>query len=164
MVRDALTGVHNRHYLNDRLEPEFSFARRHGALLSVLFLDADHFKRINDRHGHGAGDEVLRAIGGFLRRAMRTEDLVARFGGEEFIIALRGIERPGVLVAAERVRAGVEALSIEHQGVSLAVTVSVGVATLSPDRPYASVEALLTSADAALSRAKELGRNRVVTD
>jgi diguanylate cyclase (GGDEF)-like protein len=164
MVRDALTGLHNRHYLNERLESEFSFARRHGTALSVLFLDADHFKRVNDTHGHGAGDEVLRAIGGFLQRAMRTEDLVARFGGEEFIIALRGIERPGVLVAADRVRAGIEALSVEHQGVSLSVTVSIGVATLSPARPYASVEALLTAADNALSQAKELGRNRVVTD
>ncbi len=161
-VRDALTGLYNRHHLDERLSAEFAFARRHSAALSVLFVDADHFKSINDRYGHPAGDDVLRAIGAFLRRAMRVEDVVARYGGEEFVIVLRGIQREGVLIVAERVREGIEGLSIEHDGSSLAVTVSVGVATLSPERDYASPEALVSSADAALYRAKQLGRNRVV--
>ncbi|MFO0557670.1 MAG: GGDEF domain-containing protein [Polyangiales bacterium] len=163
-VRDALTGLYNRLYLDERLASEFSFARRHKTALSVIFIDADHFKRVNDSFGHPAGDAVLRAIGGYLKRAMRVEDLVARFGGEEFVIVLRGVEREGVLIAAERVRAGIEALWIEHDGRDLAVTASIGVATLSATRDYASVEALLTAADDALYRAKELGRNRVVAD
>jgi diguanylate cyclase (GGDEF)-like protein len=163
-VRDALTGVYNRFYLDERLASEFSFAKRHKTLLSVVFIDADHFKRINDTFGHAAGDAVLRAMGAYLKRAVRIEDLVARFGGEEFVIVLRGVECEGVLIAAERIRAGIESLCIEHDGHNLAVTASLGVATLGPTRDYASVEALLKAADDALYRAKTLGRNRVVAD
>lgn len=163
-VRDGLTGLYNRLYLDERLQSEFSFARRHKTTLSVLFIDADHFKHVNDNFGHPAGDTVLRSLGAYLRRAMRVEDLVARYGGEEFVIVLRGVEREGVLIAAERVRAGIESLWIEHEGRDISITASIGVATLSATREYASVEALLGAADDALYRAKELGRNRVVVD
>lgn len=162
-VRDALTGVFNRRHLEERLISEWAYAKRHRVSLAVLFLDIDHFKGINDRYGHGGGDAVLRALGAFLRRAMRTEDLVARYGGEEFVIALRGVDRPGVLVAAERVRSGIEQLTVEHNDGFIPVTASVGVATIGPDRDEPSLEALLAAADGALYRAKSLGRNRVVT-
>jgi diguanylate cyclase (GGDEF)-like protein len=160
-VRDALTGVYNRHFLDERLASELSFAKRHGTWLSVLFVDADHFKLINDEHGHAAGDRVLRAIAKVLQDRVRSEDEVARFGGEEFVVLIRGIDPPGVAVVADRLRASVEALEIDVGTTSLRVTVSIGVATQSPDQERASVEALLAEADAALYRAKEAGRNRV---
>lgn len=160
-VLDPLTGAFNRHYLDERLRAEHSYAIRHGAPLSVLFVDADHFKRVNDTFGHAAGDEVLRSVARALRETVRSEDLVARFGGEEFVVVLRGISEVGVLAAAERVRAVVEALAVEHEGRRIPITVSVGAATHSPERAIESCEALVAMADAALYRAKEAGRNRV---
>lgn len=160
-VRDALTGVHNRHFLDERLISEMSYAKRHGTELSVLFVDADHFKHVNDTHGHVAGDLVLRAIARLLADTMRSEDVVARYGGEEFVIVVRGVTAVGILAVAERLRAGVEALEIGHDGVRIPVTVSIGVATQSSERSYESVAELLATADAALYRAKEAGRNRV---
>ncbi len=160
-VADPLTGVYNRQFLDERLRAEHSYASRHGTPLSVLFVDADHFKHVNDTPGHAAGDEVLRRIAHALRETVRSEDLVARIGGEEFVVVLRGIPESGVLAAAERVRACVEALAIEHEGARIPVTVSVGAATCSPERPVGSPEALVAMADAALYRAKEAGRNRV---
>jgi diguanylate cyclase (GGDEF)-like protein len=160
-VRDPLTGCFNRNFLDERLLAEFSYAKRHGTSLTLLFVDADHFKVVNDTHGHPAGDEVLRRVAALLRESIRSEDILARFGGEEFVIAVRGIPMPGVRVIAERVRAGVEALVIEHEGARIAATVSVGVATQSPAHEHASVDELLATADAALYEAKARGRNRV---
>jgi two-component system cell cycle response regulator len=161
-VKDRLTGVFNRQYLDERLLSEMSYAKRHGTPLSVLFVDADHFKRVNDTHGHATGDEVLRQIAGVLARIIRTEDVVARYGGEEFVVVVRGIGPVGVLAVGERLRVGVEELEITIQGVRLQVTVSIGVATQSAEQDYAGVAELLAVADAALYRAKETGRNRVV--
>ncbi|MDQ3037547.1 MAG: GGDEF domain-containing protein [Myxococcota bacterium] len=160
-VRDRLTGVFNRHFLDERLLSEMSYAKRHGTTLSVLFVDADHFKAVNDTHGHAGGDEVLRQIASLLQRTMRSEDVVARYGGEEFVVVVRGIAAIGVLAVAERLRAGVEALRIEVAGAHVPVTISVGVATQSPESDHAGVEELLAVADAALYRAKASGRNRV---
>lgn len=162
MSRDALTGLYNRAFLDERLVSELAFARRHGTPLAVLFVDADHFKRVNDTHGHAAGDEVLRALGKYLGQAMRTEDVAARYGGEEFVLVLRGIDEAGVRTVAERVRASIEKLWIEHGGVHIPVTVSIGVAIHSPARAHAGVAQLLAAADGALYRAKADGRNRVV--
>lgn len=161
-VRDRLTGVFNRSFLDERLLSEFSYAKRHKTPLTALFVDADHFKRVNDTHGHGTGDEVLKQIAGALSRIIRAEDVLARYGGEEFVVVVRGIAPAGVLALAERLRLGVEALRIRVAGVPLPVTVSIGVATQSPESEYAGVPELLASADAALYRAKEAGRNRVV--
>ena len=160
-VRDPLTGVFNRHYLDECLRVELSYAKRHGTSLSILFVDADHFKRVNDTYGHAAGDEVLRRLAAFLRDALRTEDVVARFGGEEFVLVLRGIDAVGVLAVAERIRAGTEALRIAHEGRPIPVTVSVGVATQSPEREFATSEELVATADGALYQAKAAGRNRI---
>lgn len=160
-VRDALTGVFNRHYLVERLETEFAFAKRHERPLSVIYVDADHFKNVNDTHGHAAGDEVLRGLARRIIDTVRTEDVVARIGGEEFVVLIRDIEPVSMLSIGERLRSGVEALHIEHEGVVIPITVSVGVASMSRETPYESAEGLLAQADAALYRAKEDGRNRV---
>ena len=161
-VRDALTGLYNRHFLDERLRGEVAYAVRHRTPLSVLFVDADHFKRINDTHGHGVGDEVLRALGRFLAKAVRVEDLVARIGGEEFVVVLRGIGRGPLHIVGERVRAGVEALPVDAAGTPLNVTVSVGGATLDEVSELGSPAALLAVADGALYAAKRAGRNQVV--
>lgn len=160
-VRDALTGVFNRHYFNERIASEFSFAKRHERSLSVVFIDADHFKRVNDTYGHPAGDAVLRALAQVLTDTVRTEDVVARIGGEEFIVIVRDIEPVGMLAIGERLRSAVEELHIEHEGTVIPITVSIGVATLSAETDYPSAEGLVAEADAALYRAKEAGRNRV---
>jgi diguanylate cyclase (GGDEF)-like protein len=160
-VRDGLTGAYNRHFLDERLAAEVSYARRHGTPLTVMFIDADHFKRVNDTYGHAGGDEVLRRVSRFLLETMRTEDVVARYGGEEFVVVLRGVSAVGVLAVAERVRSGVEVLPIVHDGKRIPVTVSVGVATHSAERPVETMAALMALADAALYSAKESGRNRV---
>ena len=160
-VRDRLTGVFNRHFLDERLVSEMAYAKRHGTSLSALFVDADHFKRVNDTHGHATGDQVLRQVAEVLTRIVRTEDVVARYGGEEFVVVVRGISAVGVLAVAERLRMGVEALEIMVEGARLPVTVSIGVATQSPERELAGAPELLAVADAALYRAKENGRNRV---
>jgi two-component system cell cycle response regulator len=160
-VRDRLTGVFNRHFLDERLVSEMAYAKRHGTPLSVLFVDADHFKRVNDTHGHATGDEVLRQIAAVLTDIIRTEDVVARYGGEEFVVVVRGITSIGVLAVAERLRTGVEELQIMVQGARLPVTVSIGVATQCKEHDYAGAPELLAVADAALYRAKQSGRNRV---
>jgi diguanylate cyclase (GGDEF)-like protein len=161
-VRDKLTGVYNRQFLDERLQSEWAFAKRHGTRLSVIFVDADHFKKVNDTHGHAGGDAVLRALGATLMKAVRTEDVVARYGGEEFVLLVRGVAPDGVVAAAERIRADVQALVIEHDGKRIPVTVSVGVAVHEAEKEAESIEALVARADAALYKAKETGRNRVV--
>ncbi len=160
-VRDPLTGLFNRRYLADRLAAEHSFALRHGTDLTAMLADVDHFKQVNDRHGHAAGDAVLRAIGQRLQSALRSEDLVARYGGEEFCILVRALDPQNAAIVAERCRRTIESLAIDCEGVALSITVSVGVATLSRERPYGDPDALLDAADRALYAAKAAGRNRV---
>jgi diguanylate cyclase (GGDEF)-like protein len=160
-VRDPLTGVYNRHFLDERLRSELSYAKRHGTSISVLFVDADHFKRVNDTYGHAAGDEVLRRLAAALVETLRNEDVVARVGGEEFVLVLRGIASVGVLAVAERIRAEIESMEIVHEGRQIPLTVSIGAATQSPEREFESVEELIAVADGALYHAKEAGRNSV---
>ncbi len=159
-MNDPLTGVRNRRYLEQHLRSELAYALRHGTTLSLLLLDADHFKRINDKWGHPAGDSVLRALGGQLQRSVRTEDMVARFGGEEFVILARGIPVEGALALAERIRKAVERMPVRLPAAEINVTVSLGVVTMGPGRPFTTAEALLAASDEALYRAKQAGRNR----
>ncbi|HOU54839.1 MAG TPA: GGDEF domain-containing protein [Myxococcota bacterium] len=160
-VRDGLTGVFNRRYLQERIAAEVSYAVRHGTELVVLLLDLDHFKRINDTHGHLAGDEVLRQVASLVGNQLRREDTFARYGGEEFAVLLRETPPRAALVVAQRIRTGVESLEIPFEGTPLHVTLSIGVAILTacPGRP--TPEDLLARADEALYHAKESGRNRV---
>jgi two-component system cell cycle response regulator len=159
-LRDGLTRVYNRRYLQERLQSELRFAQRQRAALAVLMLDLDHFKAINDTHGHGGGDQALIAVARALARSLRSEDVVARYGGEEFVVVLRGIPHPHVLAAAERLRAQIQALVIDPEGASIRVTVSIGVATY-PDVDARTPEDLLAAADRCLYRAKQSGRNLV---
>lgn len=159
-VRDPLTQVYNRRYLDERLLAELAYARRHLTPLSVLLVDLDLFKRVNDEMGHLAGDAVLRVVAGAMQRMLRTEDLVARYGGEEFCVVARGIDARNAQILGERLRRTVEGLAIPWDGKTLRITLSVGIATMDPDHPASGVEALLARADAALYRAKATGRNR----
>ncbi|MBK8480782.1 MAG: GGDEF domain-containing protein [Proteobacteria bacterium] len=158
-LRDPLTGVFNRRYFDQRLPAEVSFARRQGSALALLLIDLDHFKQVNDSHGHLAGDQVLREVGSRLVRAMRSEDVVMRFGGEEFAVLSRGAN---AAVVGERIRATI-ASEVFHgdQALQLRLTASVGVSVL-PDPSIEDPTALIAAADEALYRAKEQGRDRVV--
>jgi two-component system, cell cycle response regulator len=160
-VRDSLTRAFNRRYLVERLVSEIAYARRHSSLLSLILFDLDHFKRVNDTSGHLAGDEVLRQVAGLVARLIRTEDVFARFGGEEFVVLVRGISHVNVGRFAERIRVAVEELEVMAETV-LRVTISVGYASIHElsDGERTS-EALLRMADERLYRAKTAGRNRV---
>lgn len=159
-IRDPLTNVNNRRYFAERLEREMAFSGRHGTPTSVLILDADHFKQINDTRGHSAGDRVLIDLASILVSRVRTEDLVARYGGEEFVVLLRNTDCDGARVVAERLRSAIASHGFEYGGERFTVTVSVGCAASQGGR---SGEELLVAADECLYRAKNAGRNRVET-
>jgi len=159
-LRDGLTKLFNKRYLMDRLDSELKFALRHETSLSLLLLDIDHFKKINDTHGHLAGDAVLANLAQVLGRAVRNEDVVARFGGEEFAIILRAIGIDPAVQMAERLRRLIEASSALTSGLALKATVSIGVAGL-PSTLVKTPEELVEAADKALYRAKAEGRNCV---
>jgi two-component system cell cycle response regulator len=161
-VRDPLTRAHNRRYLVERLASELAYARRHKTRLALILFDLDLFKRVNDTYGHLAGDDVLRDVSALVSRLIRSEDLFARFGGEEFIILVRGISHANVGRFAERVRAAVERLEIASESTVLRVTISVGYASLDElAEKERGPEALMRLADERLYRAKTDGRNRV---
>jgi len=160
-IRDVLTGLFNRRYLEETLEREIRRAVRSEHELGVLMLDLDHFKKFNDTYGHEAGDTVLRETAAFLTRSVRAEDIVCRFGGEEFVIILPMADIQATQARAERIRSKLRELTILHQGKAVGmVTVSVGIAEL--PQHGASPKTLLEAADAALYRAKREGRDRVV--
>jgi len=154
---DELTGVANRRFAVRQLHALLSRARRHGQDLSVVLLDADRFKALNDRHGHGAGDEVLRGLAQRLRGRVREEDVVARFGGEEFLVILPDTGAEGAATAAEDLRAAVAAEPFPIGRIALRLTVSVGWATWSGE----DLERLIARADRGLYAAKEAGRDCV---
>lgn len=157
---DGLTGLLNRRVFDDTLERAFRAARGSQRSLGLLIADIDHFKRVNDRHGHLAGDHVLRDLAAILRRATRPGDSACRYGGEEFATILPDTPEPAVFRLAERLRAAVAAFHFRFGELSLPLTVSVGGAVL--DRGMTEPNELVVRADEALYAAKEGGRNRVV--
>jgi diguanylate cyclase (GGDEF)-like protein len=160
-LRDGLTKLFNKRYFHDRLDGELKFAQRHQTALALLLLDVDHFKQVNDQRGHLVGDVVLAAIGEILAAAVRNEDVVARFGGEEFAIISRSTERSQARVLAERLRKTVETANIDAEdGAPIKVTISVGIAAF-PDVAAKEPDELIEAADKALYRAKTAGRNRI---
>lgn len=159
-LRDPLTGLFNKRYLMDRLDSELKFARRHETALSLLMLDIDHFKVLNDTHGHLAGDAVLANLATVLTGAVRNEDVVARFGGEELVVVLRAIALDTAQQLGERLRKLIEACITMHNGAELRATTSIGVAGF-PTQRAESVDAFVEAVDQALYRAKNAGRNRV---
>jgi len=161
-VRDPLTRTYNRRYLVERLASEFAYASRHKTNLAIILLDLDLFKRVNDTHGHLAGDEVLRDVAALVQRLVRAEDVFARFGGEEFVLLVRGIEHVNVGRFAERVRSAVERLEVAYEATVLRVTVSLGYASLGElIVDPRDADGLLRLADERLYKAKTAGRNRV---
>jgi diguanylate cyclase (GGDEF)-like protein len=157
--RDPLTGLPNRLAFEEALHRELRRARRDGSALALLALDVDHFKRVNDAHGHPAGDAVLAAVAARARGALRGEDLLARIGGEEFAAILPGADLAAAADAGERIRRAIATEPVPALDRSLPVTVSVGCAALAPDDPDGA--ALLGRADARLYEAKRAGRDRV---
>ncbi len=163
-TRDPLTQSFNRRYFHDRLTAELAYSARHRTPLGLLLLDVDHFKKVNDQHGHLIGDEVLRLIARRVTNLIRTEDLFARVGGEEFAVLVRGIPHENSIQLAERVREEIAGAPLQTGGQTLAVTVSLGVATYPMERERKGdlADALYAQADARLYRAKSEGRNRTV--
>jgi len=162
-AKDGLTGLANRRAFDQTLQAEWSRAQRSGKPLSLLFVDVDHFKLLNDKYGHQSGDECLRAVAAIVAaQARRPVDLAARYGGEEFAIILPETDRDGACNVAERIRKSVMELKIAHGAARAGrhVTLSVGVATQVPALDVAP-DGLLGQADQALYAAKRLGRNRV---
>jgi diguanylate cyclase (GGDEF)-like protein/PAS domain S-box-containing protein len=159
-VRDALTGLYNRRYLEEVLDREVRRAARAAQSLGILMIDLDHFKNFNDTYGHEAGDAVLRETGQFLAKGIRAEDFVCRFGGEEFVVILPTADVEASRARAERLRSRMRELTVMHQGKSLGmVTISVGVAAF-PEHGMSPKE-LMAAADAALYEAKRGGRDQV---
>jgi diguanylate cyclase (GGDEF)-like protein len=156
---DGLTGVHNHRHFQERLREEFRRAQRYDDALSLILLDLDHFKSVNDQYGHAAGDGVLREVAGALQRGVRETDLVARYGGEEFAVLLPRTHLTGALTVAERVRRELRALHLGADAL-LRVTASLGVSSF-PHRTVLTPEQLLLTADEALYRAKHEGRDRI---
>lgn len=157
--QDALTGLYNRRYLDATFERELSRCRRESRPLSILALDIDHFKSINDRYGHPAGDEVLRTLARLLKGQARASDVVCRHGGEEFIALLPNMPQQTALERAEFLRRQMQATTTPAAGAQIVATLSIGVATF-PENGHNMLD-LMSQADAALYRAKQSGRNRI---
>jgi two-component system cell cycle response regulator len=158
-TRDSLTKTFNRKYLGERLTSEVAYALRHKTRLSVVLFDIDHFKHVNDSHGHMAGDVVLRVVAAQVQRMIRAEDVLARYGGEEFMVLVRGIEHENVAVFAERIRKAIERLAIPWEKATIRAAISLGVASLDECNEKRGEELVLL-ADERLYRAKSQGRNR----
>ena len=155
---DALTGAHNRAALNETLEREIELAHRHKNALSIIMIDLDHFKQINDNYGHITGDEVLRECVKCCNQALRTTDMLFRFGGEEFTILLPGVNTKGASIAAERVRKTIEKHVFNSSQGPVPVTISLGLASVMLQD---TVKTIIERADKGLYLAKKAGRNCV---
>ena len=165
-LTDALTGLFNRRYLNQRLHEETARALRHREPLSCLFVDVDHFKRVNDSYGHAAGDQVLNELSRYLQSQLRASDIATRYGGEEFAIILPNTDKHNACHLAERIRLGIGTHPVElESGERIRVTASIGISDLNPVSKATIPQAaktLLERADAAVYGAKSNGRDRIV--
>jgi two-component system cell cycle response regulator len=158
---DALTGIYNKGYLLEALDAEFKRAKALHTDFSILFLDLDHFKKINDTHGHDAGDTVLKAFSSLVKNSfVRPKDIFARYGGEEFVILMGNTSQKMGSEIAEKIRCSVEVFNFLYEGTRIPVTSSLGLASMNESTE--SAQTLLKAADQALYQAKKTGRNRVV--
>lgn len=158
---DVLTGTLNRRAFEEAAAAEWSRATRHDLPLSILVIDLDHFKALNDTHGHEAGDAWLKVFAELTGNLLRREDLLCRYGGEEFVVLLPQTRLDAALQAAERIRRMIEGHRLAHGTAAVAVTVSIGVAARGGE--YKTLKAMIAAADRALYRAKAAGRNRTMT-
>lgn len=159
-ITDDLTQIYNRRHIMEMLDWEFQIAQRSGRVSSLVMLDVDHFKAINDNYGHLIGDAVLVSIANCIKANLRGYDKVARYGGDEFIILLPDTPVSGALIVAERIRAAISTMSFGEDAKGLHITSSCGVAYI-PNREINSVDDLIKGADDAMYLAKETGRNRI---
>jgi diguanylate cyclase (GGDEF)-like protein len=157
---DSLTGVWNRRYLLNLAEQETERCRRYNRPLSVLIIDIDHFKNVNDTYGHAVGDEVLMMMTETAMNYLRNVDVLGRFGGEEFVALLPETDSKSALITAERIRENIEQITIAVDGKLVSITVSIGVSSY--QKGDANIDALMKRADKALYKAKNQGRNRVI--
>ncbi|HEX9284906.1 MAG TPA: GGDEF domain-containing protein, partial [Nitrospirales bacterium] len=155
--RDGLTGVFNRRYFESRLIEEITRAARYGAGVSILMVDLDHFKKVNDEFGHMLGDDVLRTVSSIFTRTLRKVDVVCRYGGEEFAIILPATPGGSAYIVADKLRRAVA--GAQHPGVPIPVTISAGVAEFPANG--ITRDDIVRAADAALYKAKQNGRNQV---
>ena len=162
MTFDGLTQIHNKRHFHETLDREVSRSARYDRPMSLVVFDIDHFKRVNDTHGHLAGDALLRQLASLVRGRIRREDIFARVGGEEFAVLLPEIEGNGAAQFADKVRKACEGATFHFEDVAISITLSLGVANLRP--PYTTGEQLYKAADAVLYCAKQNGRNRVEVD
>ncbi|MGD8785017.1 MAG: diguanylate cyclase [Thioalkalispiraceae bacterium] len=158
---DALTGLPNRQAIMGKAKKEFSRAKRYDRPLSIVMIDVDHFKSINDQYGHAAGDQVLSNVGHILGDSLRDSDVLARIGGEEFVLLLPDTPEDNAESVAERMREQLARSTIKFEKINLSITASFGVASISPEDD--SLEKMLSRADHAMYEAKNTGRNRVKT-
>ncbi len=159
MTIDGLTQVHNKRHFQESIEREFARSKRYGNPFALVLFDIDHFKKINDTYGHLAGDEVLRSLGPLLKKRVRTNDIVARVGGEEFAVILPEAGQAGGVALAEKLRTIVAAEQFIYNGIEIPVTVSLGVSAY--EAHHENAEAIVSLADEKLYEAKRGGRNRV---
>jgi diguanylate cyclase (GGDEF)-like protein len=159
-LRDPMTGLHNRRFLEETAEHLIATAQRRDGHLAIMMLDLDYFKMVNDNHGHDAGDAVLKALARVLVQSVRASDLVIRYGGEEFMILLQNTSASSALPIAEKIRTGVEAMKVQIAGNTLQKTISIGIADFPGDSD--TFWQTVKYADVALYKAKEQGRNRVI--
>ena len=160
-LRDPLTKTYNKKFFMDRVQSEFTYAERHRLPLTLLFLDIDRFKVINDTYGHPVGDFVLQELALLMAKSLRGEDILARYGGEEFVVICRGLDLPPAELMAERIRRAVEMHRFEANGKVIPVTVSIGLARC-PDNRLRNASDLVVAADENMYLAKRSGRNRIV--
>ena len=161
--RDGMTGLYNRAYYLDQVRYQMVQGLSQGCGLGIVLMDIDHFKKVNDSHGHGAGDDVLRGVARILQESVRGDDMVARYGGEEFIMALTTSDGSNAMRIAEAIRSTLAGRAIPTSGVELRVTASFGVA-FAPPGQFLEVAGLIEAADRALYLAKQCGRNWVARD
>ncbi len=160
VTTDSLTGLPNRRYFFSRAQTEFIRSNRYERPLSLVMIDVDHFKDVNDKHGHLVGDAALRHIAEIMKSCVRESDMVARYGGEEFVIILPETDPAGSRFIAERVRTEIEASRMKIDNKSeLRMTVSLGIACMSKDNQFSDIDKLLQKADDAMYRSKQSGRN-----
>ncbi len=157
---DGLTGLYNRRYWQERFDLTYKLAKRREKPVTAMMLDIDHFKKVNDTYGHQAGDKVIQALAGVIKRSVRETDLAGRYGGEEFAIVLTDTNAQNALLVAERIRSNAEATVVEHDGQSISFTVSIGLSEYSEQ--CKSAMAWLEMADQALYDAKVSGRNLII--
>ncbi len=161
-TKDSMTGCYNKKFFSERLQTEFIYAARQNEPVSLAMLDIDHFKRVNDTYGHPAGDAILRHFAAVVLKSVRTEDLVCRYGGEEFAVIFRKTPTHEAARVAERVRATLEREVHSFQGSRIPVTVSIGIATQQGTR-FGSAQDFMKRTDELLYQAKQGGRNRVIS-